>query len=149
MIGWRVAAPGGVFFQDTLACLGVAPRLIRGRFHQDFDPSLRRRHRQQPEPQHPAEPVRSAVAVPAPLRRRDRQPDIVGGAHAVEALQHQFQCEAELEFADDEDRWFGVADGHDVAAPDLPFDGEALGFEEGFHGGVEGDFGGASRHRDI
>ena len=140
MIGWRVAAPGGVFFQDTLACLGVAPRLIRGRFHQDFDPSLRRRHRQQPEPQHPAEPVRSAVAVPTPFCRLDRGSDAVGAAHAVEALQHQFQREAELELADDEDGRVGVADGDDVAAPDLPFDGEALGFEEGFDGGADISF---------
>ncbi len=149
MIGWQVAAPGGVFFQDTLACLGVAPRLIRGRFHQDFDPSLRRRHRQQPEPQHPAEPVRSAVTVPAPFCRGDRQPDVVGGAHAVEALQHEFQGEAEVELADHEDGRFGIADGDDVAAPDLPFDGEALGFEEGFDGGVEGGFGDATRHGGI
>jgi hypothetical protein len=64
-------------------------------------------------------------------------------------LQHQFQREAELELADDEDGRVGVADGNDVAAPDLPFDGEALGFEEGFDGRVEGGFGGASRQGGI
>ena len=60
----------------------------------------------------------------------EHDPPGVGRPRAVDALQHQFQREAQLQLGDDDDRGLCAAHRDDVAAADLPLRLEALPLQE-------------------
>jgi hypothetical protein len=84
--------------------------------------------------------ARVALAALAAERKTRGEPDLVAGAGAIDALQHEFEVERELQFADDDDRRFVPAERNQVAAADFAFDGEAEAFEEAFDGQIKRRF---------
>ena len=83
---------------------------------------------------------RVGLATLTARRHGRRQPHLVARRDAVDALQHEFEIEAELEFANDNDRRLAGAQGQEVAAADFAFDGKTQPFEEILDGNIERGF---------
>jgi hypothetical protein len=84
--------------------------------------------------------TRVALAALAAVRQPRRQPDLVAGAGAVNALKDEFEIEGEFQLADHHDRRIVGAKGDKVAAADFSFDGEAKAFEKAFDRQIERGF---------
>ncbi len=108
---------------------------------QDFD-AARVGDAKHAEAEPPAEIAEPGVALAALAALRDPggDPDFVAGGGAVDRLQHEFEIEGELEFADDHDRGLVADQRQEIAAADLSLDGRAEVFEEGLDRGVERRF---------
>ena len=63
------------------------------------------------------------------------EPDLVAGRRAVDALQDELEIEAELEFADDDERRLVAAQRDEIAAADLALHAEAERSRKRFTGG--------------
>ena len=92
--------------------------------------------------------ARVALAALAAGGQPGREPDFVGGGGAIDRLQHQFEIEGKLEFADHHDRRIVAAERHEVAAADLALDREAELFEEAFDGKIKRGFQDGLRRRE-
>ena len=103
-------------------------------------------HREHAETEPAAQIAIARVALASLAARRHfcRQPDLVGGAGAIDRLQDQFQIEGKLQFADHHDRRIVAAERHQIAAADLALDREAELFEEAFDGQIKRGFQGGS-----
>ena len=93
--------------------------------------------------------ARVALAALAARRHSGREPDLVGGAGAIDRLQDQFEIEGQLQFADHHDRRIVAAQRHEVAAADLALDREAELFEEAFDGQIKRGFQGGLQRQDA
>ena len=91
--------------------------------------------------------ARVALAALAAGRQFGGEPDLVGGAGAIDRLQDQFQVEGKLQFADHHDRRIVAAQRHQIAAADLALDREAELFEEAFDGKIKRGFQNLLRRR--
>ena len=100
------------------------------------------RNAEHAESQASAEIAETRIAFAPPAARRDwgGQPDLVAGRGAIDRLQDEFEVEAELHLADDDQGHPVTAERDEVAAPDFAFDGEAEIFEKPFDGQVERRF---------
>ena len=98
---------------------GAAP--ARDRAEQDVDFAARR-DAEEPEAEPPAQVSETRIAL-APLaasRQPRGEPDFVADARPVDALQHQFEGERQLQLADDDDRGIALAQADEIAAADFP-----------------------------
>src|SRR4051794_10587010 len=102
MTGWReeppygrVALPATMFGKQEGAASGVLPRPIGTRLGQDLDRLPHRVDRQQAEAEQAAKPPRPPVVVTPAAGSAHRQPHLVCGGQAVDALQHEVQRETE------------------------------------------------------
>ena len=71
-------------------------------------------------------------AAPAVRGGSDSKPDFVTSAGAVDALQHEFEIECELQLADDHDRRAIRTEGDEIAAADLALYLKAEPLKEAF-----------------
>ena len=60
------------------------------------------------------------------------KPDFIAGGRAIHPLQDEFEIEAQLQFAHDDDRRIIAFEGDEIASPDLAFHREAEIFQEAF-----------------
>src|SRR5215471_10248882 len=62
---------------------------------------------------------------------------MIASRRPIDALQHKLEIEAELQFADDDERRFLAADGDEIAAADFALHLEAETLEEALHREIE------------
>src|SRR5665213_213244 len=137
----RIALAAPVLGDEARAFFWIAARACGGRRDQHFDVAAAG-DREHPETEPAAEIAVARVALAALAARRHfrGQPDLVAGAGAVDRLQHQFEIEGELQFANHHDRRIVGAERHQVAAADLALDREAELFQEAFDGQIQCGF---------
>jgi len=82
----------------------------------------------------------SSSLAAAPSGETHGEPDLIARRHPVDALQHQFEIEAELQFADDDERRFIAADRDEIAAADFALHLEAKTLEKALDREVERGF---------
>src|SRR5260221_1927589 len=93
-----------MFVEEARAAPCIAARPPRPGLDQHLDAPARR-HAEQAETKQPAKFAHARVALAAaPSGETHGEPDLIARRHPVDALQHQFEIEAELQFADDDDR---------------------------------------------
>ena len=125
--------------------MGLRRGLVVGRLDQHLDVAAAGdREHAEAEPAAQIAIARVALAALAARRHPGGQPDLVGGGGAIDRLQHQFEIEGKLQFADHHDRRLVAAQRHQVAAADLALDREAEVFEEAFDGQIKRGFQGDS-----
>ena len=130
----RVADAAGKFVQQAQRPRLRPARPIGHRLLQYLDglPGEADQHQPQSEPAAQLADLgplrRERPAASTPLGSRHRQIDPLGQRQPVDALQHQWQVEAQFEL--DHDRRLVAAPGDEVAASDLALDLVALTFEE-------------------
>ena len=95
-----------------------------------------RKDAEQAEAQETAKLAHARIRLaPSPARGGAHgKPHLVTGRGPIDALQDEFQCEAQLELADHHDGRILPAERHEVAALDLALDLEAQPLEEALHG---------------
>ena len=134
----RVALAAAMFVDETRTAARVVTRARRGRADQELHFAvLGNAEQSESEPAAQIAEPRVALATLAARRQARRQPDLVAGGGAVDALQHEFQVEREFQFADDHQRRAVRAERDDIAAADLPLDEEAEGLEESLDRKIE------------
>src|SRR6516164_10230242 len=140
---WRYAVmigalqPPPMFVDEARAAPCITARPPRPGLHQHFDAAARR-HAEQAETKQPAKFAHARVALAAASSGETHgEPDLIARRHPVDALQHQFETEAELQFADDDERRFFAADRDEIAAADFALHLEAEALEEALHREVE------------
>jgi hypothetical protein len=128
-----------MFLDELRTTVSIAARAPAAGLDQELDAS-RLGHAEQAEAEQAAQfPNAGIVLAPTP-RALNREPDLVADGAAVDALQNEFEIEAELEFGDDDDRRRGGLDRHDVAAANLAFRREAELLEKALHRRIERAF---------
>ena len=137
-----VAAPAAVLVDKPRPHPGIAARRRCSRAEQQFHLPARS-HAQQSEAQPPAERPEPAVmlAALAAGRHGGGEPNLVAGTGAVHRLQHQFEIELHLQFADDQHRRLALAKADHIAIPDFAFDDEIEVLEEFLYRRIERHFG--------
>jgi hypothetical protein len=129
-----------MFIDEARSTLGIAARTPRPRLDQHLD-AAGHGHAEKAETQEPAQLTHPRIALTAGSRRRtDREPDFVASRCAVDPLEDEFEVEAELELADDDERWLVRPQRDQIAAADFTFDVESEAFEKAFHRAVERRF---------
>ena len=123
-----------MFIDEARAAFRIAARPPGTRLDQHLD-AAGRGHAEQAETQKPAQLAHARIALAAGARRRaHRKPDLVAGRGAVDALQHEFEVEAELQLADHDDAAARPPQRDQVTAADFAFHVETEAFEKTFHG---------------
>jgi hypothetical protein len=138
MTGERVLPPTAVLVDKSRPHPGIAARRRRHRAEQQLDfPALR--HAKQPEAESPAERAEPAVVLTALAAggHGGGKPHLVAGPGAVHRLQHELQIELHLQFADDQDRRFALAQADHVTIADLAFDDEIEALQEFLYRRIE------------
>ena len=107
--------------EQCRAAFQVGAGAVGRGFGQNLHVATGRMDGHQAEAQHLAERANPAVAVlraaaALPFGGLDCQPYLVGAGQAIDALQHQFQAEAEFQLGDDDEVRLTRADADDVAA---------------------------------
>src|SRR6266446_177900 len=126
-----------MFVEEARAAPCIAARPPRPGLDQHLDAAARR-HAEQAETKQPAKFAHARVAlVAAPSGETHGEPDLIARRHPVDALQHQFEIEAELQFADDDERRFIAADRDEIAAADFALHLEAKTLEKALDREVE------------
>src|SRR5580704_526609 len=100
-----------VLGDEPAALLEIAPRPPRARLDDRLDLAPRG-HREQAEAEQPAQFADPGIAFPAVAARgrSNREPDLLAGRAAVDALEHELEIEGELELTDDDEAVGGKAD---------------------------------------
>ena len=131
----RIAEAAAMLVEKPRAAFGVAARRHGpGSTRTSTRPVAR--HAEQPEAQETAQlaHARIVLAARSPRRHPHRQPDLVAGGGAIDALQHQFEVEREFQFADDDDRRLIAAQRHQIAAADFALHGKPSDSRKRFTG---------------
>jgi len=118
--------------------LRIPARTPRAGRHKDLDVPAGQ-DAEEAESQQAAQLPHPRIPFSAAAARRDLngQPDLVAGRGPVDALQHELESEAELQFADHDDRRCIPAERDEVAALDLAFDVESEGLKKALHRAIE------------
>src|SRR5262245_40265780 len=126
--------------EQARAAPGIAARPPRPGLDQNLHAAVRR-DAEKPETQQPAELAHPWIALAAAAPRAAHgQPDLIAGHAPIDALQHELEVEAELQFTDDHERRLLAPDRDEIAAADLAFDVKAEGLEETLHREVQRRF---------
>jgi hypothetical protein len=128
----RIATPAPVLVDETGSAAGILARRRRGRADQHLDFAVRE-HSEQAKPEPSAKVAKPGVAFTSfpPRRETSGQPDFVARSRAVDSLQDELEIEAELEFADHDQRRIVALKRQQIAAADLALDDEAEPLKEG------------------
>jgi uncharacterized protein len=129
----RIATPARELLHQQATLAGVRARAVRRWLGENFYGTTRNIHREQAEPEETAQAVGAAIAVAAPPRGCNGEPDLIGQGEPIDRLQYKLQRERQLEFADDYQRRLARAERHDVAATDLALHLEPEPFEKRLH----------------
>src|SRR5262245_16977801 len=132
-----IAEAPPMFVDEARAAPWIAARTPRHRLDQHLDAAARR-YAEKAEAQQPAKlaHARIALAAAAPGQAHGK-PDLIASRRPIDALQHKLEIEAELQFADDDERRFLAADGDEIAAADFALHLEAETLEEALHREIE------------
>ena len=93
-----------------------------------------------PNPEQAAELPHSRIPFPALSARRgsDRKPNLIASRNPIDALEQEFEIEAEFQFADDDNDRLISAQSDEIAATDFTFDLKAEFLQVALHRHVEG-----------
>ena len=109
------------------------------RLHQDFNPfSLR--YPEEAKAQQATELANPRIALPSSRGAANRKPDLVARGGPIDALQYEFQVEAEFEFGDHNKAWRAIFEGDNIAAANLALYLEAELLKKAFNGEVKCGF---------
>jgi hypothetical protein len=127
--------------EQSLAPGLVGSRTVGPRLGKHLDAVASRVDRHQTKTNQSAEAVHTPIPIPTAPARRDREPNLIRHAHAVDRLQQQFEAEPEFHLHNgDLDRHI-VAHGDNIAAIDLTLDAETRSLEEALYGRIQGGLG--------
>src|SRR5260221_5951301 len=108
-----------MFVDEARAAPCIAARPPRPGLDQHLDAAARR-HAEQAETKQPAKFAHARIALAAAASGETHgEPDLIARRHPVDALQHQFEIEAELQLTDDDDRRLIAPDDAQISAPAL------------------------------
>src|SRR5262249_56929833 len=111
-----IAETPPMFVEEARAAPSIAARTPRPGLDQHLDASARR-HAEKAEAQRPAKFAHARIALaPAAPRAAHGKPDLIASRRPIDALQHKLEIEAELQFADDDERRVLAADRAEIAA---------------------------------
>jgi hypothetical protein len=129
-----------VLIEQARSAPRIAARPPWARLNQHLD-TAGRRDAKKSKTQEPAKLAHARIArTAAAARDTHGKPDLIAGRTAIDALQNEFEVEAELQLTNNDERRFFAASGNEIAAADFAFDVEAKSLEEALHGDVQGRF---------
>src|SRR5262245_20809271 len=132
-----IAETPTMFVDEARAAPWITAGTPRPGLDQDLDASARR-YAKKAEAEQSAKFAHARIALAAAATRHTHgKPDLIASRRPIDALQHKLEIEAELQFADHDERRLLAADGDEVAAADLALHLEAEGLEEALHREVE------------
>src|SRR5262249_27663404 len=132
-----IAETPPMFVNEARTAPWIAARTPRPGLDQHLDASARR-HAEKAEAEQPAKLAHARIALAAAATGNAHgEPDLIASRRPIDALQHKLEMEAELQFADDDERRLLAADRDEVASADFALHLEAEGLEEALHREVE------------
>src|SRR5262252_7963011 len=133
----RIAETPPMFIDKARTAPCVAARPPRPGLDQHLDAAARR-DAEQAKTEQAAKFAHARVALAAAASGETHgEPDLIARPHPVDALQHQLEIEAELQFTDDDERPFICADRDEIAAADFALHLEAKTLEKALDREVE------------